>query len=295
MGKTFPVRTAALLACLLWAVSFIATKEALRFIPPLAVTALRLAAAALCFAPLLVLRRAIIFKGGWERLGRLFILSLFGTGLHYGIQTFGLQYTTASNASLWAMACPVCITLIAAFFLGERVTLKKAAGVCLALCGVAAVLWPVFAAGLDLRSHLAGDGLVFLSIFLWALFTVYGKKITAEMGAFEVIGSVTVIGAIWMAPAGIWEMGQKGLSLSAFPAASWAAVAFLGAGCSFLAALLYFLALEKTESQKVGVYLYTIPPMTYLFAALFLGEHIGLPLIAGSLLVAAGVYLTERG
>jgi drug/metabolite transporter (DMT)-like permease len=75
----------------------------------------------------------------------------------------------------------------------------------------------------------------------------------------------------------------------------WAAVAFLGVTCSFLATLLYVLALERTESQKVGVYLYTIPPMTYVVAALYLKETIGLSLLLGSVIVMAGVYLTEKG
>ena len=65
--------------------------------------------------------------------------------------------------------------------------------------------------------------------------------------------------------------------------------------CSFLATLLYFFALEKTESQKVGIYLYTIPPMTAVIAALYLKETIGLNLLIGTLAVLFGVYLTEKG
>ena len=34
----------------------------------------------------------------------------------------GINYTTASNASLWAITCPVSIALIAFFVLGERIT-----------------------------------------------------------------------------------------------------------------------------------------------------------------------------
>jgi len=72
-------------------------------------------------------------------------------------------------------------------------------------------------------------------------------------------------------------------------------VAFLGITCSFLATLLYFFALERAESQKVGVYLYTIPPMSFLIAGFYLGESIGLNLLIGSLVVLTGVYLTEKG
>ena len=71
--------------------------------------------------------------------------------------------------------------------------------------------------------------------------------------------------------------------------------AFLGVACSFLATLLYFVALGLSESQKVGVYLYTIPPMTAVVAALYLGEIITPNLVVGAMLVIGGVALTERG
>ena len=94
-------RFALLFACLLWAVSFVATNVDLETTPPLLVVSLRLVISALCFLPFLL-------TGKSGRLGRprilaqLFGLSLLGTGLHYGIQTVGLQYTTATNASLFA-------------------------------------------------------------------------------------------------------------------------------------------------------------------------------------------------
>jgi drug/metabolite transporter (DMT)-like permease len=283
-----------LLACVIWAVSFIATKIALETTPPVTVVAIRLVMAALCFLPVVVRRRRVIFTGGWRRFGQLLLLSLFGTGLHYGTQTVGINYTTASNASLWAMTCPVSIALISFFFLGERISLRKIGGIALAAAGVLVVLGPGFFQGLDLRSHLLGDGLVFMSITLWAFFTVYGKRLNAEMGAFELVGIATLIGAIWTLPAGLWEMKLAGFSLLRVTPKAWIAIGFLGAGCSFLATLLYFTALEKTGTQKVGVYLYTVPPMTYAAAALVLNEHIGMNLLAGSVVVGLGVYLTER-
>jgi drug/metabolite transporter (DMT)-like permease len=116
-----------------------------------------------------------------------------------------------------------------------------------------------------------------------------------EMGAFEVVAMTTIVGAAWMLPVGWAEMHLRGFSLAGITLNGWTAIGFLGVTCSFLATLLYFMALERTESQKVGIYMYTIPPMTYAVAALYLGESIGVNLLAGSVLVLAGVYLTERG
>lgn len=285
---------AVLAACLFWAASFIATKMALAEIPPLTVVMLRLTISSICFLTwLLVKGKKIPFQGGrW--LCKLFLLSLFGTGLHYSIQTIGLQYTTSSNASLYAVTGPITIAIISLFFLGEKIGLKKGLGIFLALVGVLVVQWQELM-DFKLAGRLLGDFLVFASIFMWGIFTVMGKDMTRKMSAFDMTAVVTFIGTIYMIPVGLVEMARTDFSLASITLETWGAVAFLGITCSFLATLLYVFALERTESQKVGVYLYTIPPMTYVIAWLYLGETIGLSLLIGSLVVIGGVFITERG
>ena len=279
----------------MWAVSFIAVKVALVAAPPFILVTLRLLISALCFILWFLIRGRIpILKGRgiWKQL---FFLSLFGTGLHYGLQTMGLQYTTASNASLYAVTGPISITLIAIFYLGEKLSFQKTLGIVMAIIGVLVVMGFETLKAFDFKGHLLGDILVMVSIVMWGVFTVYGKRLMNEMDALEVIALATFIGAVWIIPVGWAEGYLKGFSLSSITFSAWLAIAYLGVACSFLATLLYFIALEKTEAQKVGVYFYTIPPMTYVAAALYLDERIGPNLLIGSVLVLAGVYLTERG
>ncbi len=284
-----------LTACFFWAISFIATKVALTAAPPLTVVTLRLVISAACFISWFLITRRPLRWGSWHNVRQLFVLSLFGTGLHYGIQTIGLQYTSASNASIYAVTGPISISLIAAIFLGERLTRLKILGISLALVGVLVVTGLETLISFELQAYLMGDLLVFASIVMWALFTIYGKKLSAAMGALELTAMTTIIGALWMLPLGAGEIYLQGFSLGEISSQAWLAIAFLGVTCSFLATLLYFMALARSESQKVGVYLYTIPPMTYAAAVLTLGETLGLNLLVGSLLVLAGVTLTERG
>lgn len=98
-----------------------------------------------------------------------------------------------------------------------------------------------------------------------------------------------------MMPFGWYEVRTSAFSILSTGGEARLAIVFLGITCSFFATLLYFKALERTESQKVGVYLYTIPPMTYIIASFYPGEKIGANLIIGSLFVLAGVYITENG
>jgi drug/metabolite transporter (DMT)-like permease len=290
-----PAKLALIAACFFWAASFIAIKTALDHIPPLTMVTMRYAVSSLCFLLWLVFRgKKIAFQGpAW--LGRLFLLSIFGTGLQKGIETVGMQYTTASNASLYTITAPISIAIIAALFLGEKITWKKALGIGCALLGVLIVMGIETLMTFELKGHVLGDLLVIASIFMWGIFTVMGKDMTRQMNAVDLTAVVTFIGTLYMIPIGGIETLSRSFSLAAVPFKAWTAVAFLGITCSFLATLLYFFALERTESQKVGVYMYTIPPMSYIMAALVLKETIGINLLIGSLIVLTGVYLTEKG
>lgn len=296
-NKKLPVSAKAALmgACFFWAASFIATKTALNNIPPLTLVTLRMSISSLCFLLWLLVRRKKIPFGGWSWLGRLFLLSLFGAGLHYSIQTIGITYTTASNASLYAATGPISIAIIAALFLGERLTWKKVVGIGCALAGSLIVMGIDTIKSFELKGHLLGDLLVFASIFMWGIFTVMGKDMTRKMSAVDLTAVVTFLGTLYMIPMGWLESHHRSFSLASISFEAWGAVAFLGITCSFLATLFYFFALERTESQKVGVYMYTIPPMTYIIAALLLKEAIGANLIIGTLVVLTGVYITEKG
>jgi drug/metabolite transporter (DMT)-like permease len=283
-----------MLACLLWGFSFIASIVALRTTPALTVASMRVVMAGACFAAWLALRGRRLEPGGFKWWLELFVLSLIGMG-HYAVQTFGLQYTTASNASLYVVTGPISILLLGAIFLHERITLKKATGILLAVVGVLIVMGLETLLAFELQSNMLGDALVLASIVMWGIFTVFGKKMTDQLGALALTGITTIMGAVWMFPIGWWALEKREMALAAIPPSGWLAISFLGVGCSFGATLCYFIALQHTESQKVGVYLYSIPPLTAIFASIFLGERIGVNLVFGGALVFAGVWLTEKG
>lgn len=290
----FKARLGLLVAIFFWAISFIATKVAVTAAPPLTVAGLRLVISALCFIIWYAVTNRWPKLPGRRELKVLFGLSLLGTGLHYGIQTIGLQYTTAANASIFATTGPIAIVFLAVI-MGERLTLRKGLGVALALFGVLVVQGLETLTQFELSGHVLGDILVFVSVFMWGVFTVFGKKVAEDVGPEAMIGLTTIIGAIWMIPVSGVELAVKSFPLASISPKAWLAITFLGVTCSFLAPLLYFLALKNAQAQKVGVYLYAIPPLTYLFAAVLLHEHIGTNLILGSLLVLGGVYMTDRG
>ena len=151
----FKARVGLLVAVFFWAISFIATKVAVTAAPPLTVAGLRLVISALCFVVWYAVTNRWPKLPGRRELKVLFGLSLLGTGLHYGIQTIGLQYTTAANASIFATTGPIAIVFLA-IIMGERLTLRKGLGVALALFGVLVVQGLETLTQFELGGHAAG-------------------------------------------------------------------------------------------------------------------------------------------
>ncbi len=288
-------KSALLTACLFWAASFIATKIALASVPPITVVSLRLIVSAICFVAWMYIKGENFSIFNRSNLLQLALLSIFGTGLHYSIQTIGLQFTTASKGGVYAVTGPITILIIAAVFLKEKVTLRKGVGVGIALLGVIIVMGFDTIIDFDLKGNLLGDLLVLISIVMWGIFTVMGKSVTSKMSALKMTAAITIIGSVYMIPAAIVELNITGFDVSSIRNDAWLSILFLGITCSFLATLLYVYALSLSESQKVGVYLYTIPLMTQIIAFLVLKESIGISLLAGSFIVISGLYLTEKG
>ncbi len=286
-------RFALLLTCFFWAISFVASKVALNFFPPVTVVTLRMIVSSLCFILLFLHKRPNIpYRRMWPSL---LLLSLFGTGLHYTVQTFGLTLTSAANAGVYAITSPITITIIAWIFLREGLSPLKAIGMLLALLGVVFVIGPDQILNFSLSGHILGDLLVMASIFMWGIFTVLSKHYGSSLPALSLTAAITFLGTAMMLPAGLWEFFSNQAPVRTAPTEAWLAILFLGVSCSFLATLLYLYALKQTESQKVGAYLYTIPPMTQLAAFFILGETIAITAILGMGLVLAGVWMTEKG
>ena len=76
-------------------------------------------------------------------------------------------------------------------------------------------------------------------------------------------------------------------------ATGWGALLFLAIGCSALGYLFWYGALERIEVSRVAALLYAEPLVTFLAAMLLLGEHVSALVIAGGILVLAGVLITQ--
>lgn len=279
---------ALLLVVLIWGSSFTVIKLGAEEIPPITLAFLRFAFALPFLLTLTYLQdrrtlRSQVFED-WKIFS---ILGLAGPALHNILQNLGLQYTSASNASLIIASNPIFITLLDRLYLKEKVTLRLVSGIALAFCGIIVVIRPE-----EWSLHplvVFGDLLCLGSAIFWAFYSVYSRKAMSKYGANEVMTFSVFFGVFFLLP--IAFTFEKPV----LPASTWVwfLLLFLSLVCSGLAYLLWGKVLKDVPATKAGVFLFLIPIVSVVIAHFVLSETLDSIFIIGAFLVLVGVAITE--
>jgi len=284
----------ALWAVFFWGLSFIATKMALKEVHPFTLLTLRFGIGG--FLLLLVqLQKDKRFLNAFffEDRVSIILLAIVGISGHTLLQAYGLLYTTAINTGWIVAIIPIFITIVARFYLGEPITIRKIGGIIFGFLGVFLVISKgVFSLSIFGFGSTFGDFLILISTLTWTAFTVGGRGFLSRFPPLAAITPIMIVGCLvtlpftWLK----WEWDILfHLSLS-----GWMSVLFLGIFCSGLAYLFWYSALEKKDSSIVGMYLYLEPFVTLIGAYLLLNEEIKWITLMGGGMILLGVYLATR-
>jgi drug/metabolite transporter (DMT)-like permease len=215
---------------------------------------------------------------GWRDRLALAGLSVFGIVLNQALFLAGLQRTTPVSAILLVATIPVFSAAVAALSGRERLTVRSAAGIALALLGIAVL------------SRFAipelGDLLVLLNAFSYAFYVVFAKGPLARHGTMSVMAWAFGWGALIFAPVGGVALVRDAPTWS--PGAV-ALVAYIVVVPTVLAYGLNAWALRRAGPALVTIYIYLQPLIVAALAWLQLGQPLeGHALVAG-LLILGGV------
>ena len=276
---------------LVWSVSFLLGKVALREFPGLLFAGIRTTLAAAFVLPLY----------WWQNGGRprswtvreapwLFILGTGGVALNQMFFVVGLQRTSVAHAALVIALAPVLVLLIAAARSQEHLTARKFVGLALAVGGVGVLQTSRSSAT---EATFLGDLLVFIAAVAVALYTVYGKEAAMKHGAVSMNFFAYIGGAVVLSPITIWQ--SAGFEFGKISVAGWTGLLYMAIFSSMIGHLIYSYALTHLPASRVSSFSYLQPLGATVLAVLVLGEAVTPSLVSGGALVLAGVWLTERG
>jgi drug/metabolite transporter (DMT)-like permease len=276
----------AALAVVFWGVSFVATKAALAEISPITLIFSRFFIGSVV---LLAIARRLPPRAHW---GALALMGFVGVFVHQLLQAFALTMTTATSTGWLIGVTPIWSALLSVFFLRERPTAGKTAGLALGFAGVLLVVTRgEFDARLLAAPSTAGDLMILASTVNWAVYSTLGHRTIRAIGPRRATSGAMLFGTMLLAPLFVIRQGWR--EIPQLTAGGWTALLFLAIGCSALGYLFWYGALETIEVSRVAALLYAEPLVTFLAAAILLGERVSAVVIAGGILVLLGVLITQ--
>ena len=275
-----------LLAVIIWGSTFVASKICLSVMSPIQLVAGRF----LIAAPALYLvarLRGASFRLGAHKKVLLLAVALFS--FHYLLQTWALEFTTATNSGWLITVAPLTIALLAALFLREPA--PPAVGILVASLGIVLLV----SKG-DLRSlgtlSSVGDFMVLASTFTWAVFTIITRNPSRSLDPVVVTFVMTVPLA---ASAPVLPLVlDRWTAWSDLGLETLLALLFLGLAGVALAQWFWQRGVAKLGAAQAGLFLYLEPLATTALAVPYLGEPFGPVSAVGGLLVVLGVFLARR-
>jgi drug/metabolite transporter (DMT)-like permease len=275
----------------LWGLSFVATKAALREISPITLIFTRFALGVAVLVLVLKLKRESLVppRDSWLMLATMGFVGIF---LHQTVQAHGLTLTTAVRTGWLIGLTPIWSAVLAAIFLGEDFGPRKILGLFIGLIGALLVITRgELSAGVLTLPSTRGDLLVFASTWTWAIYTILGRNTLKQLGSARATAAAMFAGWAMMIPFFVAAAGWH--EYRDLSSTSIAAILFLGIGCSGLGYWFWYAALERIDASQVASFLYLEPLVTLLSAVALLGETVALSTIVGGLLVLAGVLTVQ--
>ena len=282
----FGPRALAALAVVFWGVSFVATKAALAEVSPVTLIFTRFAIGVIV---LLAIVRELPPRRSW---GALAVMGFVGVFIHQMLQSYALTMTSATNTGWLIGITPIWSAVLSAFVLRERFGFWKVLGLVGGFAGALLVVTKGdFSARVLGRPSTIGDLLILVSTINWACYSVLGHRTIRELGPRRATSGAMLFGTLMLAPFFVAQKGWR--QLPNLSATGWGALLFLAVACSALGYLFWYGALERIEVSRVAALLYAEPLVTFIAAAVLLGERVSATVVIGGVLVLASVLVAQ--
>lgn len=283
---------------LFWGSSFVVVKIALsEGLTPVAIATFRFLVAGVFFAALLILRKArnssYSLSVNKRDAPRLVALAFLGITFFFTAQYTGIQMAGASIAAiLVCLLSPILIAVLSAIMFKEHVTRMQSLGVGIAAMGTLTVIMGGSLSFAKSTDFMLGSLILLSTPFLWAAYTLLGKRVMENNDAFVVVAYVNVLGGLFLVP---FSAAETSLSLALnMGFGDWLAILYLALTCSVLGYYIWFYVLKQVGPAVTSSFLFAEPLITVLFAVTFVGEQVNLFILGGGLLIFTGVYLVSK-
>ena len=226
-------------------------------------------------------------RGDWLAVAA---LGFCGYYLSSFLDFLGLQYITASLERLILYLNPTMVMLFGWLLYRRPWNARQLAGMAISYAGVALVF------GQELRidggNVALGAGLVFASTVSYALYMVYSGQVVQRLGSLRLVGLATSVACLCCIVQFLL-LRPLDVALQVQPEVIWLSILNASLGTA-VPVLMVMMAIERIGAAGTAQAGMIGPLSTILLGVWLLGEPFTPWLVAGTVLVLAGIYVFTR-
>ncbi|GAA0872671.1 DMT family transporter [Gangjinia marincola] len=220
---------------------------------------------------------------------RIVLCTCLGMVINMLMFFWGLELSTPINSSVLITISPILIFILSAFYLKEKITFKRAAGIFLGFAGALGLI--LF--GAEVRSDAPniplGNFFFVINAISYAGYLVMVKSLTPKYHPVTLMKWFFLFAVIINFPISIWEF--KEVQWSSLPFDAIWKIIFVIVGTTFMTYLLNVFALKTLKASTIGSFIYLQPLLAIIFAMLLGVDQLNAVKIIAAICVFTGVYL----
>ena len=261
-------------------------------VPPIGLSLWRWVLASLIMLPFTwkgLIHNAPLLRAHWKLFLQLTIsLVLLGNTTVY----IALNYTTAINAGIVAMAQPAATILLTWVIFQETVSRRQIVGAIIAGVGVTIVILRGDLQALTEIRFNIGDVWMVVSILGFTTYAIYLRKVPKGLPPLVLLNIIQILGIAVLLPFYLWETAYV-LPMQLNPI-TVISVLWAGIIVAIGALLLWNIGNQALGANKASAFIYLRLLMITVLAMIILDEELSLYHVPSFALIVAGVYLVSK-
>ncbi|WP_245157046.1 DMT family transporter [Anaerovorax sp. IOR16] len=224
----------------------------------------------------------------------LLMIAIFQPILYFIGETFGIQFTTASESGTFIACIPIVTLICSALILKEKPNKWQIIGISITAIGIMCI---VLIKGMEASFHPIGYFMLFLGVLSYSLYAVFSQK-AADFTDIDKTYVMIALGAVFFTLIALIENGRAGtindfILLPITNIDFLVAILYLGIGSSVLAFLLYNIAISHMGTNKTASFAGISTIVAILAGVIILNEPFSFGQLIGTVLVIGGVYIAN--
>ena len=223
---------------------------------------------------------------------RIILSSLFGMVINMLMFFKGLSLSTPINSSIIITISPILVFLMSAFFIKEKITLKKYFGIGFGFSGALALILFSNEMRHDAPNITLGNILFVVNSISYGIYLIIVKPLTLKYHPITLMKWLFLVAVIINLPITITEFIE--VEWTSLPFEAIWKISFVVIGTTFLTYLLNLFALRELKASTVGIFMYLQPLIAIIFAIAMGSDTLNFIKITAGILIFIGVYLVSK-